>query len=123
MPPTIYFSKEHTWIRIENTTGTVGITPFAQSELGEIVYADLPNIGNTYEQNEVFGTIEALKTVSDLYMPMAGKIIDTNTLVVTEPTLINNHPLADGWLVKIQITNPEQVHTLLTEQQYETLTN
>lgn len=123
IPNDLYFSKEHTWVRIENNIGTIGITDFAQSELGEIVYADVPNLGYNFKQNEVFGSVEAIKTVSDLFMPLSGKVIETNKLLLKEPTLVNSEPFANGWMIKIEIENSQEIENLLTAEQYANLTN
>ena len=112
------YSKEHTWILVEGDTGTVGITEFAQSELGEIVYVDLPNIGKSFKQNEVFGSVEAIKTVSDLFMPVAGEVTAVNTGLKEKPTLVNEDPFAGGWMLKIKISNPDEVNNLLSAEQY-----
>ena len=112
------YSKEHTWILVEGDTGTVGITEFAQSELGEIVYVDLPNIGKSFKQNEVFGSVEAIKTVSDLFMPVAGEVTAVNTGLKEKPTLVNEDPFAGGWMLKIEISNPDEVNNLLSAEQY-----
>ncbi|WP_324756273.1 glycine cleavage system protein GcvH [Sphingobacterium thalpophilum] len=117
------YSKEHTWISVQDNTGTIGITEFAQSELGEIVYADLPNIGYSFQQDEVFGSVEAVKTVSDLFMPVSGKIIETNQRLLKEPTLINSEPFGNGWLIKIEIKDVTELENLLTSNQYKELTN
>lgn len=117
------YSKEHTWISVHDNTGTIGITEFAQSELGEIVYADLPNIGYIFQQDEVFGSVEAVKTVSDLFMPVSGKIIETNQHLLKEPTLINSEPFGNGWLIKIEIKDIAELEKLLTSNQYKELTN
>ncbi|MDV4116309.1 glycine cleavage system protein GcvH [Elizabethkingia anophelis] len=122
-PNDIKYSKEHTWIRVQDGIGVIGITEFAQNELGEIVYADLPNIGYSFQQNEVFGSVEAVKTVSDLFMPVSGKIIETNQLLLNEPTLINSEPFENGWLMKIEIKNIAELENLLTSNQYRELTN
>ena len=113
-----YFS-----IILYNNTGTIGITEFAQSELGEIVYADLPNVGYSFQQDEVFGSVEAVKTVSDLFMPVSGKIIETNQRLLKEPTLINSEPFGNGWLIKIEIKDIAELEKLLTSNQYKELTN
>lgn len=118
----LYFSKEHTWIKIENETGTVGITPFAQSELGEIVYVDLPSIGDEFNQDEVFGSVEALKAVSDLFMPLSGEIIVTNESLLDNPTFVNDQPLTDGWMVKIKIKDEKELNKLLKLTEYHDLT-
>ncbi len=117
------YSKEHTWISIQDNTGTIGITEFAQSELGEIVYADVPNVGYNFKQDEVFGSVEAIKTVSDLFMPLSGKVIETNKLLLKEPTLVNSEPFANGWMIKIEIENSQEIENLLTAEQYANLTN
>ena len=116
-------SKEHTWISVQDNTGTIGITAFAQSELGEIVYADLPNVGYNFQQDEVFGSVEAVKTVSDLFVPVSGKIIETNKQLLKEPTVINSEPFGNGWLIKIEIKDITELENLLTSNQYKELTN
>lgn len=118
----LYFSKEHTWIKIENETGTVGITPFAQSELGEIVYVDLPSIGDEFNQDEVFGSVEALKTVSDLFMPLTGEVTAINEDLLENPTLVNEKPFEEGWMIKIQIENKKELNNLLSQEEYKELT-
>ena len=122
-PNDLKYSKEHTWISVQNNIGTIGITEFAQSELGEIVYADLPNVGYNFQQDEVFGSVEAVKTVSDLFMPVSGKIVETNELLLKVPTLINDNPYKDGWLIKIEIQDIAELENLLTSNQYKELTN
>ncbi|MBS4027542.1 MAG: glycine cleavage system protein GcvH [Ignavibacteriales bacterium] len=122
-PNDLYYSKEHTWVRIENNIGTIGITEFAQNELGEIVYADLPNIGYNFQQDEVFGSVEAVKTVSDLFMPVSGKVIETNQQLLKTPTFINDNSYGDGWLIKIEIQDNNELKNLLTAEQYAEITN
>ena len=115
----LHFSKAHTWIKIENDTGMVGITTFAQSELGEIVYVDLPNVGDEFEQDDVFGSVEALKTVSDLFMPLSGEIIAVNESLLENPTLVNEKPFSDGWMVKIQVSDLNELSNLLSHEAYQ----
>ncbi|MGC1517008.1 MAG: glycine cleavage system protein GcvH [Maribacter sp.] len=115
----LYFFKEHTWIKIENDTGTVGITTFAQSELGEIVYVDLPNVGDEFEQDEVFGSVEALKTVSDLFMPLSGEITAVNENLLENPTLVNEKPFSEGWMVKMQVSDLNELSNLLSYEAYQ----
>ena len=122
-PNDLKYSKEHTWISVQDNTGTIGITEFAQSELGEIVYAELPNVGYIFQQDEVFGSVEAVKTVSDLFMPISGKIIETNKQLLQEPTLINSAPFENGWLIKIEIKDLTELENLLTSNQYKELIN
>lgn len=119
----LYYSKEHTWVRIENKIATVGITAFAQKELGEIVYVDLPNVNHNFKQDEVFGSVEAIKTFSDLFMPLSGKIIETNEQLLKEPTLVNSNPFDNGWMVKIEIEDLRETENLLTAEQYAQLNN
>ena len=113
------YTKEHEWIDIN--TGIVGITDFAQGELGDIVFIELPNIGDSFVQNDVFGTIEAVKTVVDLYIPVSGKIIDINKELESNPELINIDPYKQGWIVKIKIDNNSEFEALLNNEQYEKL--
>jgi glycine cleavage system H protein len=115
----LYFSKEHTWIKIENDTGTIGITTFAQSELGEIVYVDLPSVGDEFEQDEVFGSVEALKTVSDLFMPLSGEVTAVNENLLENPTLVNEKPFSEGWMVKIKVSNLNELSNLLSHEAYQ----
>ena len=122
-PEDLKYCKEHTWLRISDNVGTIGITEFAQSELGEIVYPDFPNIGLSFEQDKVFGSIEALKTVSDLFMPVSGKIIETNKKLMQTPTFVNDDPYGEGWLIKIEIINPAEVEKLLSAEAYKSNIN
>jgi len=115
----LYFSKEHTWIKIENDTGTIGITTFAQSELGEIVYVDLPSVSDEFEQDEVFGSVEALKTVSDLFMPLSGEVTAVNENLHENPTLVNEKPFSEGWMVKIKVSNLNELSNLLSHEAYQ----
>ncbi|TVZ25124.1 glycine cleavage system H protein [Gillisia sp. Hel_I_86] len=115
----LYFSKEHTWIKIENDTGAVGITPFAQSELGEIVYVDLPSICDEFNQDEVFGSVEALKTVSDLFMPLTGEVTSINKDLLENPTLVNDKPFEEGWMIKIKNEDLEELSNLWSEEDYQ----
>jgi glycine cleavage system H protein len=117
-PNEVKYSKEHTWLLVEGDTGTIGITEFAQSELGEIVYVDLPSIGKSFKQDEVFGSVEAIKTVSDLFMPVSGEVTAFNTRLKDEPTLVNEEFFTGGWMLKIRITNAEELSTLLSAEQY-----
>ncbi len=118
----LYFSPEHTWIRPEGKVGSVGISPFAQQELGEIVYVELPRVGETFQREEVFGSLESLKTVSDLFLPLAGEVTAVNERLADEPTLVNEQPFTAGWLIRIRPANPEERQELLTAEAYERLT-
>ena len=121
-PEDLQYSKEHTWLRISDNIGTIGITEFAQSELGEIVYADLPNDGYSFEQDKVFGSVEAIKTVSDLFMPVSGKVMETNKKLLQTPTFVNDDPYGEGWMMKIEITDSEELKNLLSAEEYRKLT-
>ena len=115
------YSKEHTWISVHDNTGTIGITEFAQSELGEIVYADLPNIGYSFQQDEVFGSVEAVKTVSDLFLPMSGEIVEFNDSLESTPEKVNSDPYGEGWMIKIKVTDVNDFNSLLSSEDYKAL--
>jgi len=117
-PAELKYTKDHEWIRVEGNEATVGITEFAQRELGDIVYVDVPTKGKALEQDEVFGTIEAVKTVSDLFLPVAATIIEVNPALDGEPELVNSDPYGEGWLVKISITNASEINDLLSADAY-----
>ena len=121
-PNELKYSKEHTWLLVEGDTGKVGVTEFAQNELGEIIYVDLPEIGKSFKQDEGFGSVEAVKTVSDLFMPITGEIIEVNPQLKEHPTLINSEPYANGWMVKIKISNVDEINHLLSAEQYKKVT-
>lgn len=121
-PENNLFSKEHTWLKQEGETALVGITSFAQSELGEIVYIDLPNLGSSFKQDEEFGSVEALKTTSDLFMPVSGEIIEINEQLNKKPELINTDPFGEGWMIKIKILQPSEIENLLSAEGYKEIT-
>ena len=114
-PSNLRYTKEHEWIRVEGNEAYVGITDYAQSELGEIVFVDINTEGETLEQNEVFGSVEAVKTVSDLNMPVAGEVLAIND----QPELVNNDPYGEGWMIKISVANPDELDTLLDAEGYQ----
>ena len=120
-PGNLLYTKDHEWLRTEGSTGTIGITDFAQKELGDIVYIEVDKVGQTINMGEVFGTVEAVKTVSDLFMPVTGKIIEFNHELETRPELVNNDPYENGWMVKIEIENPSQIDKLLPAEDYQSL--
>lgn len=120
-PEELLYTKDHEWILITEDTAVIGITDFAQKELGDIVYLDVSSLGEVVEYEKVFGTIEAVKTVSDLFMPVTGKVLDVNQKVLAQPELINKDPYGDGWLVKIQVTPKHEKEHLLNSQQYKEL--
>ncbi|MCS6935035.1 MAG: glycine cleavage system protein GcvH [Chitinophagales bacterium] len=117
-PADLKYSKEHEWIRVEGNTGTIGITDFAQKELGDIVYVDINTVGETIAKDTVFGTVEAVKTVSDLFMPVSGKILEQNTELNNSPDSVNKDPYGSGWMIKIEITAPAELDTLMDAEQY-----
>ncbi len=118
-PENLKYTKEHEWIRIEdNLVGVVGITEYAQSELGDIVYVELPQVGKVVKQLESFGTIEAVKTVADLFAPVSGEIIEVNENLKNSPDLINKDPYGEGWIVKIRIKDMNELNNLLSAEDY-----
>lgn len=121
IPAELKYSKEHEWLKVEGDTGTVGITAFAQGELGDIIYVDIDCVGDTIEKNAIFGTVEAVKTVSDLYLPISGEVIEFNTALQDKPELINTDPYGEGWMIKIKISNPDEVADLLDASAYQAL--
>jgi glycine cleavage system H protein len=120
-PSGLKYSKEHTWFNLEGNTGTIGITSFAQSELGEIVYVDLPSVGNQFAKDEVFGSVEAVKTTSDLFMPVSGEVTAINTALKDNAGLVNTEPYTTGWMIKIRLTKPSETDSLLSAGAYENL--
>lgn len=121
IPAELKYTKDHEWVKIEGNVATVGITDFAQNELGDIVYIDINTVGQEVAQHEVFGTVEAVKTVSDLFMPLSGKVTEINALLDGSPEKVNEDPYADGWMVKLEITNAGEVNDLLSASEYKEL--
>jgi glycine cleavage system H protein len=121
VPANLKYTKDHEWLRLEGETGYVGITDFAQGELGDIVFVEIETVGETLKKEEVFGTIEAVKTVSDMFMPVGGEILEMNTAIEETPDVVNKDPYGKGWMVKIKITNPSEVNSLLTPEKYSAL--
>jgi glycine cleavage system H protein len=123
-PSELKYTEEHEWVRIEGDEAYVGITDFAQSELGDIVYVEVETVGDTVKAGEVFGTIEAVKTTSDLFMPVTGKVLEVNSKITSDgddsPELVNTDPYGDGWIVKIKITEPAQLAGLMDADTYKT---
>jgi glycine cleavage system H protein len=120
-PKELKYTKDHEWIRVEGTVGYVGITDYAQSELGEIVFVEITTEGEVVEKESVFGTIEAVKTVSDLFMPATGEVIETNALLDEHPEYINDDVYGKGWIIKVTIEDPSQLDELLSAEEYEKL--
>ena len=118
------YSKEHTWLKLlDNQQALIGITEFAQSELGEIVFVELPEVGKQFKKDEVFGSVEAVKTTSDLFMPVSGEVIEINTTLKDNAPLINSASFTDGWMIKIKLLDNTEAHTLLDAKAYESLVN
>ncbi|GAA5520781.1 glycine cleavage system protein GcvH [Aliifodinibius salicampi] len=123
-PEDLKYTKEHEWLRDNGDgTATVGVTDFAQSELGDIVFVELEPEGTEFEQDEVFGTVEAVKTVSELFAPVAGEIMEINEALEAEPELVNDDPYGNGWMVKIAVTNEGQLDELMTAEEYKEIVN
>ena len=120
-PENLKYTKEHEWILVEGNQATVGITEFAQSELGDIIYVELLPSGKEIKKDAVFGTVEAVKTVSDLFMPVSGKILETNKLLDQTPELVNEDPYGQAWMIKLEIEDPTQLEDLLTQEEYRNL--
>ena len=121
IPENLKYSNDHEWLRMEGEFAYVGITAFAANELGDIVFLDITTEGETLEQNEVFGSIEAVKTVSDLMLPVGGEVVEFNTELEANPALVNSDPYGEGWIVKIKVTNPAEADTLLDAAAYQAL--
>lgn len=120
-PAELKYTKDHEWVRLEGNVAFIGITEFAQRELGDIVYVDINTIGKDVAQEEVFGTVEAVKTVSDLYMPIAGEVLEMNTELDSNPELVNSDPYGKGWMVKVAVSDAAQFDTLLSSDDYQAL--
>lgn len=119
IPDGLKYTKDHEWVKIDGNTATIGITDFAQGELGDIVYVDINTVGQEVAEHEVFGTVEAVKTVSDLYMPLAGKVLEINPILDASPEKVNEDPYGDGWMIKVEVKG--SASALLTAAQYKEL--
>ena len=117
-PSNLRYTKDHEWVSINDNIATVGITDFAQRELGDIVYVDIDTVGKTLAAEAVFGTVEAVKTVSDLFLPLEGKILEVNPVLNNQPELVNTDPYGDGWMIKIEVTDPAAFEQLMTAEAY-----
>lgn len=120
-PTNIRYTKEHEWIRLEGDVAYVGITDYAQSELGEIVFVDVDTVGETIAQNEVFGSVEAVKTVSDLNMPVTGEVLEFNETLNDQPELVNNDPYGEGWMIKVKVQDVAEMDTLMDAAAYQAM--
>ena len=118
IPKNLKYTKDHEWVSVEGDVATVGVTDFAQGELGDIVYVEVETLDEELEKEEVFGTVEAVKTVSDLFMPISGEIIEFNESLETNPEKVNEDPYGEGWMIKIKMTNPSETDDLLSSEEY-----
>ncbi|HLV45642.1 MAG TPA: glycine cleavage system protein GcvH [Flavobacterium sp.] len=121
IPSNLKYTKDHEWVSVEGDIATIGITDFAQKELGDIVYVEVETLDQTLDREEVFGTVEAVKTVSDLFLPLSGEIIEFNEELETEPEAVNTDPYGKGWMIKIKISDESQIADLLSDEQYKEL--
>lgn len=121
IPSELKYTKDHEWVKVEGNIATVGITDFAQSELGDIVYVEIETVGETVAKEEVFGSVEAVKTVSDLFMPISGKIIELNEGLDKDPEAVNKDPYGTGWMVKVEVIDISELDSLLSASDYESL--
>jgi len=122
VPENLHYSKDHEWVRVEGETAVVGITDHAQEQLGDVVYVELPKAGDEFAANESFGSVESVKAVSEVFTPVSGKVTDSNQSLTDEPEKVNNDPYGEGWMIKIQMSNPGTVDSLLTAAEYEDFT-
>ena len=121
-PPDLKYTSEHEWVRIDNGEAVVGITEFAQDQLGDVVYVELPPVGTRVEQNKQFGVVESVKTASDLYSPLSGEVVAINETLVDEPQVVNDEPYGDGWMIRVRPDNVAELDSLLSAEQYADLT-
>lgn len=121
IPQNLKYTKDHEWVNLEGDIATIGITDFAQGELGDIVYVEVETLDETLDKDEVFGTVEAVKTVSDLFLPMSGEILELNQALEDAPELVNSDPYGQGWMVKVKVSDPSEFDTLLSAEQYQSL--
>ncbi|MEJ2146834.1 MAG: glycine cleavage system protein GcvH [Acidobacteriota bacterium] len=119
VPPDLLYTKEHEWVLVENDTATVGITDYAQQELGDVVYIELPDEGATFEAEESFGSVESVKAVSEIYMPLAGKVLEVNADLVEAPEVINEDPYGEGWMIRIAVDDVAQIDQLMSTEEYQ----
>ena len=119
IPKDLYYAENHEWVKVNGNTAVVGVSDFAQSELGDVVFVELPDNGDEFEQSEQFIVIESVKTVSDVYMPLSGRVVEVNEDLLDSPELINEDPYGDGWLVEIEFNNEEELNELMDNEEYE----
>ena len=117
-PEELHYTQSHEWVRIDGDIGTIGITDYAQKELGEIVYLELPEVGHVFNADEEFGTVESVKAVSELFTPLSGEIVEVNKAAIAEPGIVNDDPFGDGWLIKMKLSTDEEVGKLMSAEEY-----
>ena len=117
-PEDLHYTTSHEWVRIDGAVGTIGITDYAQKELGEIVYLELPEVGHMFNADEEFGTVESVKAVSELFTPLSGEVVEVNKAAIAEPGIVNDDPFGDGWLLKIKLTTDEEIDKLMSAADY-----
>jgi len=117
-PEELHYTQSHEWVRIDGDVGTIGITDYAQKELGEIVYLELPEVGHVFNADEEFGTVESVKAVSELFTPLSGEIVEVNKSAIAEPGIVNDDPFGDGWLIKMKLSTDEEVGKLMSAEDY-----
>lgn len=120
-PANLLYTKDHEWLRVDGEFGYIGITDFAQGELGDIVFLEIETLGETLKKEDIFGTIEAVKTVSDMFMPVGGEILEVNPALEASPEVVNKDPYGEGWMIKIKITDPGELDALMSAEQYQEL--
>jgi glycine cleavage system H protein len=121
VPANLFYTKDHEWLRVEGDMAYVGITDFAQGELGDVVFIEIETVGEVLKKEDVFGTIEAVKTVSDMFMPVAGEVVEINPALENSPDLVNKDPYGKGWMITIRMSDPSEVNTMLTPEEYKAL--
>jgi len=121
IPNNLKYTKDHEWVVIDGDVATIGITDFAQKELGDIVYVEVETLDQTLDKDEIFGTVEAVKTVSDLFLPLSGEVIEVNEALETEPELVNSDPYGDGWMIKVKISDRSEIDGLMSADDYKSL--
>ena len=122
VPDDLHYSKDHEWVRVEGDVGVIGITDHAQNSLGDVVYVELPKAGETFAAHDTFGSVESVKAVSEIFMPVGGRVVEVNEALQDEPERVNSDPYGEGWMIRVRMTNPGEVDSLLSAAEYEDFT-
>jgi glycine cleavage system H protein len=122
VPEDLHYSKDHEWISVEGDVGTIGITDYAQNSLGDVVYVEVPKVGETFSAHESFGSVESVKAVSEIFTPVSGEVVEVNESLQDEPEKVNTDPYGDGWMIRLRMSNPGEVDSLLSAAEYEDFT-